>query len=263
MMNKTLRHGEFESAKKLLSAYASALKRCSVTLKDGSTYIPEGAVGDLTRAINWGDDVTAVTVRQASGLKTADIPKLEDPDIVSAYETLRDLGLYTPMELVNTLIMIPEMGLRNALLDSGSSPADLRNAFGSAKARMRKIQRDFPRKNAYMTAIRKTALVVSPDDKLERATRFGESMRIMEPAVEALDRNRWQRMDRNFIYGLISHSPPSGPSGGKSLSLLTAMGWSGQTSDARMYVFMASFGSSVCARVQRALASATFSHASS
>ena len=61
----------------------------------------------------------------------------------------------------------------------------------------------------------------------------------------------------------ISQSPPSGPSGGKSLSLLTAMGWSGQTSDARMYVFMASFGSSVCARVQRALASATFSHASS
>ncbi len=205
MMNKTLRHGEFESAKKLLSAYASALKRYAVTLKDGSTYIPEGAVGDLTRAINWGDDVTAFTVRQASGLKEAEIPKLEDPDIVSAYETLRDLGLYTPMELVNTLIMMPEMGLRNALLDSGSSPADLRNAFGSAKARMRNIQRDFPRKNAYLTAIRKTALVISPDEKLERATRFGESMRIMEPAVEALDRNRWQRMDRNFIYGLISH----------------------------------------------------------
>ncbi len=206
MSSDVLRHGEFEAARKELSALASSLKRYAVVLTDGSTYIPEGAVVDLTNKINWGEDVTAVTIREASGLTSAEIPKLEDPKIVSAFEALRDLGLYTPKELVNKLIMTSQMALNDKLLDADSTPADLRNAFGRVKTRLQRINTtNFKNRNVYVTAVRKVALVISPDEMLERATSFGEAMRVMEPAIDALDRNSWQPMNKDFIRDLISY----------------------------------------------------------
>lgn len=204
MSSDVLREEEFAEGRVLLESKASKLNRDVITLHDGSLFLIPGSEDGLAKKLKW-NDVDGKTILEASKIKSVPIPKPADDDIVSAFEKLSDLGLYSSAELINTLTENPAIDLNVGRLDAGSRPEEIRGAFGAAERKLSTMMADrIENQDAYIQAMRALKVVLHPDEKLAAFDRYGRCMRAMEPAILTMDEDYSQPFSNSYIRNLLS-----------------------------------------------------------
>ena len=181
--SNVLLEDEFENGRTLLESKASKLNKDVIVLHDGSSYLIPGAENELAKRLKWAD-VDGPTVLRASKIQPVPAPKPVDDDIMTAFEKLSDVGLYTSKELLNTLIELPSMNMDINRLDPGCRPEEVRDAFGAVERRLSVMKAgNIENQDAYIQAMRALKVVMYPDDRLAMLDRYGRCMRAMEPAM--------------------------------------------------------------------------------
>lgn len=204
MSSSILKAEEFENGRTLLESKASKLNKDVIVLHDGSTYLLPDAEKELAKRLRW-EDVDGQTVIRASKIQPAPAPKPADDDIMTAFEKVSDVGLYTSTELLNTLIEMPVLEMDVDRLDSGSRPKDVREAFGAVERRLNTMRAGrIENQDAYIQAMRALKLVLHPDEKLVAFDRYGKCMRALEPALDNMEEDYGQPFSSNYLHGLIS-----------------------------------------------------------
>ena len=202
--SNVLLEDEFENGRTLLESKASKLNKDVIVLHDGSSYLIPGAENELAKRLKWAD-VDGPTVLRASKIQPVPAPKPVDDDIMTAFEKLSDVGLYTSKELLNTLIELPSMNMDINRLDPGCRPEEVRDAFGAVERRLSVMKAgNIENQDAYIQAMRALKVVMYPDDRLAMLDRYGRCMRAMEPAIESMEEDYGQPFTSNYLHGLIS-----------------------------------------------------------
>ncbi len=203
MKNPQLRAGEFDEGRKLLRAKASKLRKDAIILQDGSALLIQNAENDQAKRLKW-DNVDGATLLRASGLTIAKPPVPIPKDVQIAYEKFADVGVYTPAELLNTLIQIPELEIHTNTLTERSGPDQIRTAFGVVESRINTVRNGMiPNQDAYITSIRSLKMVLD-SDKLSKLTAYGRCMRALAPAKDTMDEDAGQPFTSNYIDSLLA-----------------------------------------------------------
>ncbi|MBO5519099.1 MAG: hypothetical protein J5945_03000, partial [Candidatus Methanomethylophilus sp.] len=105
-----LRREEFEAARDILRRKASKLIGEAIILQGGEIVIPVNISENLAGKLNW-KGIDGKTLVQASGLKTVPPPRPIANAVSNAFRMMNDLNVFSPYDLLNRLIDIPDMDL--------------------------------------------------------------------------------------------------------------------------------------------------------
>lgn len=204
MSDPVLKAKEFEDGRKLLKTKASKLLKSSVTLHDESQVLVAGAADALAKKLGW-DGVTKDDLIKASGIKNTAVQPPVNPKVANAYHGIRDIGAYTPMEVLNRLIENRDLDISINTVGDGCSMTELRNAFEVCEKRVSNVKQDvLPTQDSYIQALRSIKTVLDDDANLTSFIKYGRCMRALSPALETMDEDYGQPFSRDYIDNILN-----------------------------------------------------------
>jgi hypothetical protein len=205
MADPMLRSAEFDQARRLLRSKASRLNRDSIVLHDGSRVLLPGTVNGLVKKMQW-DGISEDDVIRLSGIKNTAVKPPVGDKVLTAFKALRGVHNYTPLELLNELIENPSLEINIGKLADGATTTQIRSAFDQCEKRVGNVKRDIlPNQDSYIQALRAVKTILGSDQDLITLVRYGQCMRLLEPAKETMDEDySGQPFSREYIDGLLN-----------------------------------------------------------
>ena len=199
-----LRREEFEAARDILRRKASKLIGEAIILQGGEIVIPVNISENLAGKLNW-KGIDGKTLVQASGLKTVPPPRPISNAVSNAFRMMNDLNVFSPYDLLNRLIDIPDMDLSISKVEPGCPPDTLRTAYDSVNKRINNLKNGrIPNHDTYLMTVRAVKSVISTDEGLEDLISYGRCMEVLEPAFEQMDEDSGRQFSRAYIDNLLT-----------------------------------------------------------
>lgn len=204
MGSNAARSSEFESGRKLLQSKASKLKKDAIILHDGRILLLPGAEDELAKRLKW-DDVNGAALITASGINPAKPPVPVAADIKVAYDKIAGVCCFTPMEVLNTLIEMPELEIGTNRLGLKATDDQIRTAFEAVEKRINTVRNGMiANQDAYIQCIRSLKMVLTPDEKLRLLIAYGRCQQALGPAMDTMDEDAGQPFTSNYLDSLLS-----------------------------------------------------------
>ncbi|MCQ2079807.1 MAG: zinc ribbon domain-containing protein [archaeon] len=204
MDSPILREEQFETARKILERKCSKLRREAIILHNGDVVIPPTVAEKMAERLEW-KGIDGKTVIRASKLNAVPFPRPINNVVSNAFRMMQDVGAYSPVELINSLIDMPEMDFSINKVDENSSPDDLRLVYDTVNRRLNNMKNGrIPNLDAYVQAVRSVKVNLNSDDTLRQLVEYGKCMRILEPAFEQMDEDAGNQFSRIYIDNLLT-----------------------------------------------------------
>lgn len=205
MSDAGLRSKEFEDARKLLKAKASKLNKDSVILHDGTRILLPGTADSLAKKLQW-DTVTKDDLISAAKITKTSVTPPVGPKVANAFKGIREVGAYTPMDILNSLIENQSLQINVNPLREGSSLTEIRSAFDVCEKRVGNVKQDIlPNQDSYIQSLRALKTVLDNDSEIAGLLKYGKCMKILAPAMANMDEDYGQPFTRDYIDNILSH----------------------------------------------------------
>lgn len=203
MGDPMLRKREFLEGKTILKGKVQKLKSDCIVLSDGSYLVMPGITENYTKKLHW-EGVTKADVVKLAEVKEGAPPKPVHDKAFNAFNSLRTVDTYTPIELLNTLIEHPNLEIALEPLSEGSSYSQIRNAFEMCDKRVNSVRPEIlPEQDSYILALRSVKLVLADQD-MEALLKYGRTYRSMVPVMETIEQEyNGQQLTRKYIDELV------------------------------------------------------------
>lgn len=203
MSDPVLRSKEFDDARKLLKAKASKLNKDSIILHDGTRVLLPGTAESLAKKLQW-DSVTKDDLVNAAKITKTGVNPPVGMKVANSYKGMREVGAYTPMDLLNDLIGNSNLQINVQPLREGSSLTEIRSAFDICEKRVGNVKQDIlPNQDSYIQALRSMKTVLDADTELASLIKYGKCMKILSPAMANMDEDYGQPFTREYIDNVL------------------------------------------------------------
>lgn len=203
MKDPVRRSKEFEAGRKLLKVKASKLHRNCIVLRDGSYSLLPGAAEDLLKKIKW-EGLSKDDLVKTAGITSVTVKSPVSVKVVNAYKGIREVGAFTPVEVLNTLIENKDLNINASPLRESSSMLDIRSAFDNCEKRITKIVQDvLPTQDSYIQALRTIKTVLDDDAEFSMLMKYGRCMRAVQPIMNSMDEDYGQPFSREYFDNLL------------------------------------------------------------
>ncbi len=204
MKDPALRAKEFADGRKVLAAKASKLNKDSIILHDGSRILLPGTADALVKKLSW-DDVTKTDLTTAAGIKDTSLPQIVNPKVSNSFSGIRDVGAYTPIDVLNELIDNPNLEINTNRLKDDCSLSDLRNAFDVCEKRVANVKQDtLPTQDSYIQTLRAIKTILDDDSSMGLLITYGNCMKALSPVMSTMDEDYGQPFSREYIDNLMN-----------------------------------------------------------
>ena len=204
MKDPVLKRKEFSDAQSILKGKVQKLRMDCIILSDGSYIALPGAADSYTKKLHW-EGVTKSDVLKLAGIKEGNPPKPASDKVLNAYKGLRAVDVYTPIEMLNTLIGHPNLEINIDPLTEGSSYSQIRSAFDVCDKRVNSVRPDvLPEQDSYIQSMRSVKLVLEPDKELATLIAYGKCNRALVPVMETIEQEYTTQLTRKYIDELMN-----------------------------------------------------------
>jgi hypothetical protein len=204
MSDPALKAKEFADGRRVLAAKASKLNKDSIILHDGTRILLPGTADALVKKLGW-DNVSKADLVEAAGIKDIAPAQIVSPKVANAFAGMRDVGAYTPMDVLNELIDNTSLEINVSSLREGCSLSDMRNAFDICEKRVANVKQDIlPTQDSYIQTLRAIKTILDDDSAMTLLVKYGNCMKTLAPAMSTMDEDYGQPFSREYIDNLMN-----------------------------------------------------------
>jgi len=195
----------FAEGKKALEGKCQRLKLDCVILTDGKHIILPGIIDNFMKRLHW-DGVDKKQVLRLANISDGTVPKPVSEKVVNAYVNITTVNSYTPVEVLNTLIKMPDLEIKCDPLTDTSSMAQIRNAFNLCEKRVNSVRQELlPDQDSYISVLRSIKLIIDSDSEMKDLVNYGKCNKALEPVMDTIEREyTGQQITRKYIDDLLN-----------------------------------------------------------
>lgn len=222
MSDPMLRRKEFKDGELALKGKAQKLRMDCVILTDGKYLVLPGTADPFVKKLHW-EGVTKADVLKLAGISEGNPPKPVSDKVLNAYRGLRNVDVYSPIDLLNNLITHPRLEINLDPLSDGSSFSQMRTAFDVCDKRVNSVRPDvLPEQDSYIQSLRSLKLVLD-DKELANLIAYGKCNRALVPIMDTIEQEyNGQQLTRKYIDDLMRMLTTSGINRDMAIQILQA-----------------------------------------
>ena len=203
LRNEVLRHAEFENARRIVSAKASHLRRCTVTSRTGECDVIPSLAAKVLKHMLW-DGIGVKDLINASGIYHTELKDAATAQVVSVYNALRDMGCYTPEEFINTVLGISGLNFSTNSIDEDSGTNIYFETIDEIYGKRDRLSRlEVPGWEAYNSTVVKLHSIRTASE-VSAVRKYGKTMQALEPVLDILDQDSGVGFSAEYTDNLIS-----------------------------------------------------------
>lgn len=220
MTDPTLRNKEFSDGVILLKSKVQKLRQECIILSNGISTIPNGVAENYIKKIHW-DNIQKTDIIKLAEIGQDTPPQPVSDMILNAYNGLRSVDAYTPSEMLNDIIVNPNLNIDLDPLSDNSPYNSIRSAFEVCSKRVNNIRSDIlPEQDSYIMSMRNIKLILNSDEQLSDLITYGKCNRALIKVMEIIELEYNNQLDRAYIDELLNVFSTSNVNAGMAIQIL-------------------------------------------
>lgn len=203
------READMEDARIILKGKCQKLRSSCVILHDGTHLILKVDMKNFKTNLNW-ENVDDALIMELAGIsdRRPVLPVSDDVEMI--HKEILKFDVFTPAEVMNLLILNPDLKIEADELSDASTPATIRVAFEACYARVQNVNASLLKnQDLFVSFLRELKRIVADDRELKSLVAYSVCNRDLEPVFERIFEEYGRTMiRRDYIDDLLRTLAP-------------------------------------------------------
>ena len=209
MSDPQSREADLEEARILLKGRCQKLRTSCVILEDGTHVVLKMDLKTFKNNLNW-ENIEEKRIMELAGVvdRRPALPVSDEVEMI--HKEIEKFGVYTPADVLNILILNPDLKIDADELSDASTPSTIRSAFEACNSRVQNVNANLLKnQDLFVSFLRELKRIVTDDGELRSLVSYSICNRDLEPILERMQEEYGRTMlSRGYIDDLIRTLAP-------------------------------------------------------